>query len=92
MWDAIVQIEVRDANGITMHLATVSGTWSNGDAAQCTTSVYGVCNVYMRDLRNKVHSVNFTVNDVQRTYSVYLPSANSDPDGDSNGTQITVSR
>jgi len=92
MWDAIVQIEVRDADGTTMHLATVSGTWSTGDAVQCTTSVYGVCNVYLRNLRNKVHSVTFTVNDVQRTYSIYQPSANTDPDGDSNGTQITVSR
>lgn len=92
MWDAIVQVEVRDAEGITVDQAVVSGTWSTGEGGQCTTGVYGVCSFYLRDLRNKVGSVTFTVNDVQRTYSIYQPSANTDPDGDSNGTQITVVR
>lgn len=75
-----------------MDFATVSGTWSTGESAQCTTGVYGVCVFSLRDLTNKVHSVTFTVNDVQRTYSIYQPSVNTDPDGDSNGTQIIVSR
>jgi hypothetical protein len=29
---------------------------------------------------------------VQHSQGVYEPAANSDPDGDSNGTQITVAR
>lgn len=92
MWDAIVQVEVRNADNITVDQAVVSGTWSTGKTVQCTTGVYGVCSFYLRNLRNKIGSVTFTVNDVQRTYSIYQPSSNSDPDGDSNGTQITVSR
>jgi hypothetical protein len=91
-WTALVNVEVSRADGITVDQALVSGTWSTGDADQCTTSVYGVCTMRLSDLPKKVGSVTFTVNDVQRSQGIYEASANSDPDGDSNGTQITVAR
>jgi hypothetical protein len=91
-WTAIVEIEVSNANGITVDQATVHGTWSTGDSGQCTTGVYGRCDIRLSDLRKKVGSVTFTVNDLQRERGIYEPSKNSDPDGDSNGTQITVRR
>jgi hypothetical protein len=91
-WTALVEVEVSNADGITVDQAVVSGTWSTGGTGQCTTSVYGRCGIRLSDLPNKVHSVIFTVNDVQRSRGIYEPTANADPDGDSNGTQITVAR
>jgi FG-GAP repeat len=91
-WTALVNVEVSRANGFTVDQAVVSGTWSTGDTSQCTTGVYGVCTMRLSGLPKKVGSVTFTVNDVQRSQGIYEPSANSDPDGDSNGTQITVAR
>ena len=85
-------MEVSNADGITVDQAVVSGTWSTGGTGQCTTSVYGRCGIRLSDLPNKVHSVIFTVSDVQRSRGIYDPAANADPDGDSNGTQITVAR
>jgi hypothetical protein len=91
-WTALVNVEVSRANGFTVDQAVVSGTWSTGDTSQCTTGVYGVCTMRLSGLPKKVGSVSFTVNNVQRDQGIYQPSANSDPDGDSNGTQITVAR
>ena len=91
-WTALVEAEVRNTEGITVDQAVVSGTWSTGGTGQCTTGVYGRCVLRLSNLPNKVHSVIFTVGDVQRSQAVYEPVANSDPDGDSNGTQITVAR
>ena len=85
-------MEVSNAEGITVDQAVVSGAWSTGGTSQCTTGVYGRCDIRLSDLPNKVHSVIFTVNDVQRSRGIYEPTANADPDGDSNGTQITVAR
>ena len=51
-----------------------------------------VCRVQASNLPNKVHSVTFTMNDVQYDLGFYDPTANTDPDDDSNGTQITVTR
>ncbi len=91
-WTALVEIEVSKANGDTVDQATVSGTWSTGDIGQCTTGVYGVCIIQLSDLPKKIGSVTFTVSDVQRSQGIYEPAANSDPDGESNGTQIIVTR
>ncbi|HEX6302634.1 MAG TPA: hypothetical protein VFZ76_00480, partial [Anaerolineales bacterium] len=66
--------------------------WSTGEASQCTTGVWGTCGVQLSGLRKNINSVIFTVNDVQPSEGTYDPAANSDPDGDSDGTQITVSR
>jgi hypothetical protein len=35
-------------------------------------------------------SVTFTATNVMASGATYLPSSNGDPDGDSNGTTITV--
>lgn len=91
-WTALVQVEVSQANGNTIDQAVVSGTWSTGETSQCTTGVYGVCGVRLSGLPKKIGNVTFTVSNVQRNQGIYDPSANSDPDGDSNGTQITVAR
>ncbi len=43
-------------------------------------------------LSNKEIKVTFTVQDVAHPAFVYQPADNADPDGDSDGTSITVSR
>lgn len=91
-WTAGVTAEVRDAGGTTVFGAVVSGVWSTGEASQCTTGVWGTCGVQLSGLRKNINSVIFTVIDVQPSEGTYDPAANSDPDGDSDGTQITVSR
>ena len=91
-WTALVTVEVANAGGNTISQASVSGAWSTGAAGQCTTGVSGRCTVQLGSLPKKVSSVTFAVNNVQHSQGVYDPAANSDPDGDSNGTQITVSR
>lgn len=91
-WTAIVQVEVRTSDGQTIDQTVVSGAWSTGGSSQCTTSVYGVCSVRLSGLPKKVGSITFTVTDVQRSQGIYEPSMNTDPDGDSNGTQIIVAR
>ncbi len=91
-WTALVEVEVSNALGITVDQAVVSGTWSTGDIGQCSTGVYGRCIIRLSGLPKKIGRVTFTVSAVQRSQGIYEPAANSDRDGDSNGTQITVSR
>ena len=91
-WTALVTVEVSSASGNSVSQAAVSGAWSTGGTGQCTTGVNGRCTVQLSGLPKKVSSVTFTVSDVQHSQGVYEPAANSDPDGDSNGTQITVAR
>jgi hypothetical protein len=72
----------------------VTGTWSNGGSASCTTGSNGTCSVQQTKLsRATVASVTFTVISAVRSGSTYVPAANHDPDGDSsNGTAIVVLR
>jgi hypothetical protein len=45
-----------------------------------------------RQFQNSRTSVSFTVNNLSKTGYTYQPSANHDPDGDSNGTTIAVKK
>src|ERR1051325_5896068 len=96
-WSATVEITVQDANGDPVNDATVTGRWSvnNVNSSQCTTGDLGgngTCIVLLASLRRATKSVTFTVTNVTMTNGTYDPSANGDPDGDSNGTSITVRR
>lgn len=96
-WRATVAITVHDALHHAASGATVTGTWSAGDTngrtVSCTINGTGTCSVTSgRISRATSASVSFTVTAVSRTGSTYRPSANHDPDTDSNGTTITVNR
>jgi hypothetical protein len=88
-WSATVTIAVLDEAGIAVSGATVSGSWSNGGTSSCTTDAAGTCSVTKGGLSNGTASVTFTVTGVAGSLS-YDPGANTDPDGDSDGTSITV--
>ena len=93
-WRATVTITVHDATNAPVSGAAVSGTWSGGVSASgsCTTGPAGGCGVTSPAIHKKNPSVTWTVGGVSAAGKVYQPSANHDPDGDSNGTTITVPR
>ncbi|HEX6387728.1 MAG TPA: hypothetical protein VF177_23920, partial [Anaerolineae bacterium] len=93
-WIAYVTITIHDNNHNPVSNATVSGSWGNGasGSASCATNGSGQCTVSVSGIRKNVSSVTFTVNNVSHSTLSYDSGANHDPDGDSNGTSITISR
>jgi hypothetical protein len=72
--------------------AAVSGAWSGGATSSCTTNGSGRCSVSRSGIPKSTGSVTFTVSSVALGTFVYKPANNHDPDGDSTGTAITVSK
>jgi PKD repeat protein len=91
-WNATVMVTVHDADEGMVPNATVSGAWSGGivGTGACTTDGSGHCQVIRTGISSKLASVIFTVENVTHASLAYDPAANHDPDGDSNGTAITV--
>lgn len=74
--------------------ATVSGSWS-GDASgssACVTASDGRCSTSLSGIHNRNKSVTFMVQAILHSDLAYDAAANTDPDGDSDGTSITVSQ
>jgi subtilisin family serine protease len=93
-WDASVTILVHNVNENPVANATVSGAWSNGTTgtASCITNASGICQITKNGLSTKTTSVTFTVSNVSLSGLIYNAAANHDPDGDSNGTSLTISK
>ena len=93
-WQARTTITVHDATHGGVSGAVVSGTWSGGysGAGSCTTNSTGQCTVTSGSIRKNVTSATFAVTNVSDGTLAYTASSNHDPDGDSNGTAITVVR
>ena len=93
-WDATVTITVHEAGENPVANATVSGAWSAGatGSSSCTTNGSGQCSVTKGSIKGSVSSVVFTVDSVTHSTLAYSPGSNHDPDGDSNGTTITVNK
>jgi serine protease AprX len=93
-WQATVTITAHDNLHNLLQGTTVTGTWSLGSAASgsCTADAAGRCSVTSGQLKKTDASVTFTITNVTRPSLSYQSSANHDPDGDSNGTRITVRR
>ncbi|MBI4731940.1 MAG: S8 family serine peptidase [Chloroflexi bacterium] len=91
-WKATVTITVVDETGVPVSGAVVTGTWSGGysGTATCTTGSVGTCSVTTGNMKLTKTSVTFTVTNVTVSGYTYDASANSDPDGDSTGTIITI--
>ena len=92
-WWGTVTIVIHDTNHQPLANAIVSGAWSESGAGaqvECTTSVDGSCTVTSGNLRKKVGETTFTVNDVSFSGETYASGDNHDPDGDSDGSAITV--
>lgn len=91
-WDVTVVVTIHNANEAPLASATVNGSWSSGasGSASCVTNSMGQCSFTKTSIRNNVANVIFTVNSVTHSTSSYLVTANHDPDGDSDGTTISV--
>ncbi len=97
IWDAIVTVRVHDASEAALDGATVSGSWSGFGGGtvirgSCTTGSTGsgACTVRVNGMRKNNGPVTFTVTGVDS--GDYTASDNHDPDGDSDGTTIVVSK
>jgi subtilisin family serine protease len=93
-WYALVTISVHDSSEQLVRNATVNGMWSNGatGSASCLTTSQGICHVYLTTLTNSVSSVTFSISSLTHATLGYQPSANHDPDGDSDGTTLVLTQ
>jgi hypothetical protein len=92
-WQPQVTVTVLDPSGAVVAGATVSGTFSGHNGTlTCTTAANGICVLGNFTLNRSASSTVFTVTDIVKESSTYQPTANRDPDGDSDGTSITVNR
>ncbi|WP_331645575.1 S8 family serine peptidase [Piscinibacter sp.] len=91
-WSATVTATVHQLTHAPVAGATVIGMWTgfNGTST-CTTNLVGQCSLTRSRISMSLTSVVFTATGVTATGS-YQPLDNHDPDGDSNGTAITVMR
>jgi hypothetical protein len=91
-WNAVVTISVHDGNENPAAGVLVSGVWSNGatGSGECTTGSDGQCQIVKSNLKNNVPDVTFSLDGLLGSGKTYDSDSNHDPDGDSNGTTITV--
>lgn len=92
---ATVSARVQTSTGENLANATVTGSFIQGSwtkQVSCTTGSAGVCTLASGTLPSGFAGVSFRVDTVTHATLSYDPSANGDPDGDSDGTTITVLR
>jgi serine protease len=88
-WYAAVDILVHDHTEQPVNNARVDILWSDGSVDWCTTGNDGECSVVGYTFR-RTPFLKLTVTNISNTGLPYEPSLNHDPDGDSNGTSITI--
>ncbi len=87
-----VTISIAMGSGGNVDGATVTGSWTvSGSDAQfsCITTGSGKCTIRSGKLPGE-DQTTFTITSVTHPAYSYVPADNSDPDGDSNGTVITI--
>jgi hypothetical protein len=92
-----VTITIDDSAHAPVAGATINGVWSGGDAngrqLVCVTDTTGRCTLQSGRLSRATDAnVTFIVTNVTHPTLEYLPGSNHDPDGDSDGTSITINR
>jgi hypothetical protein len=93
-WKALVTITVHDANHNPLSGVIVSGTFTqNGLSIEkgCTTDT-GLCTVDSDSFPSKSGKATFMVDSLAYPDLNYEPVNNHDPDGDSDGTTIPLSK
>ena len=91
-WRARAAIRVHDGDHAALASVVVRGRFGpNGTILTCTTGTGGSC-FLQRDLASTKASIVFTVLGLTKSGYTYQSGGNHDPDGDSTGTKITVTR
>lgn len=90
-WTATVTVAAHDAAHAPLAGVTVTGSWGAGAAGTCLTNAAGTCPVTRR-FSNRRASATLTVTGLSLGGYTYGGTSNHDPEGDSNGTSITVLR
>ena len=90
-WKAQTVVIAHDANHAVLPGVKVTGVWTGNTSVSCTTNVNGRCTVSKRFGKAKA-SVTFTVTNLQLSGYTYDSASNHDPDADSTGTKVTVTR
>ncbi len=91
-WEAIVTVTIHDAGHNPVANASVTATWSgdrNGSVTG-TTASNGTVSFSTGSIMGQSGSVTLTIDNVTHSSLTYDAGSNHDPDGDSNGTTITV--
>jgi PKD repeat protein len=91
-WSAKVTMKVHDAADQPVSGAVVNAAWTSGGSGSCTTGGKGTCTITASGLPLATPEVTFGVGSVSKAESIYQPSANHDPEGDSNGTTIRIAK
>lgn len=86
-WLGIVDVYVAGDTGLAVAGAEVTGSRRSGSVSSCTTDTAGHCQVQFSAQTSRD---TFTITDVTHPTLAYQAGDNSDPDGDSNGTSITI--
>lgn len=93
-WTATVTVSVVDDEGGAVDNAGVTFEYLRGSrlvTTSCTTDATGSCSATTRRMATAVQDlVTMTVIDATHATLSYDPGANTDPDGDSDGTSITI--
>ncbi len=91
-WTVTVTVVVHDETEAPVSNRLVTGNWSGGHSGSdsCTTDGSGQCQLTTAAMPKKNSSVTFAVTGISG--GDYQPSANHDPDGDSDGDSLTVTR
>ena len=91
-WRARATIRVHDGAHATLSGVVVRGRFGpNGPIVSCTTGSAGACTL-KRDMKSIRLSIEFVLLGLTKSTHTYVGANNHDPDGDSNGTRITVTR
>ena len=92
-WNATVTMTVHDENENLLSGVKVYLKWSTGSPRidNCITDVGGVCTV-SKEVSTSQDSIILVVSNATKTQFTYQAGANHDPDGDSNGVFITLSK
>ena len=91
-WTATATVRIESSAHIAQPQSVVTGRWSTGATGSCTTVGAGTCVIGSGSIARSVKSAMFSVTSVTSGLAIYDASANHDPDGDSNGTSITIAR
>jgi thermitase len=88
-WTAQVTVTVHDENHGPASGKMVQGQWEGGSNGQCVTTA-GQCTISSAPIARKTSNVAFAVTGISG--EVYLSGSNHDPDGDSDGATIVVTK